>query len=294
MPAIVLQLTAALALAACAAHDESAATADPAAAAPAGGTPATPVANTGAANVVTITATDYAFQAPDTIPAGLTTLRLAAQGQELHHATLIRLDPGKTLADFMQAMQAGGPPPAWMHEVGGPNPPAPGGHAETTQLLEPGEYVVVCFVPSPDGQPHVAKGMVKGLTVVPAAGPAAAEPVADVVMRLDDYKFTLSTPLTAGRHLIRVENDAEQPHEVSLVRLAPGKTAQEMVSWVEKPEGPPPGEPLGGVAGMRRGTVAYFPVDLTPGEYALVCFIPDHRDGKPHFAHGMIQQVTVR
>lgn len=31
--------------------------------------------------VVTITATDYAFGAPDTIPAGLTTFRLANQGR---------------------------------------------------------------------------------------------------------------------------------------------------------------------------------------------------------------------
>src|SRR5256884_1184321 len=38
-------------------------------------------------SLVTITATDYAFGVPDTIPAGLTTFRLVNQGKELHHET---------------------------------------------------------------------------------------------------------------------------------------------------------------------------------------------------------------
>jgi hypothetical protein len=24
-----------------------------------------------------------------------------------------------------------------------------------------------------------------------------------------------------------------------------------------------------------------------------VCFLPDHKDGKPHFMHGMMKQITV-
>lgn len=51
------------------------------------------------ANVVTVIATDYAFSAPDTIPAGLTTLNLVNHGREVHEAVLVRFDSGKTLAD---------------------------------------------------------------------------------------------------------------------------------------------------------------------------------------------------
>jgi hypothetical protein len=300
-PLVPLLSLAGLALAACTATQDR--PADTTAAAPigAGRTPAATAANTGApsiagANLVTVRTSDYAFDAPDTIPAGLTTIRLEAGGQELHHATLLRLDAGKTFDDLMQVLQqpGGGPPPVWIHEVGGPNPPRPGGTAETTQLLEPGSYAIICMIPSPDGTPHAAKGMVRRLVVVPAPGPAAAEPVADVTMRLDDYRFTLSAPLTAGQRLIRVENDAAQPHEVLLVRLAPGKTPLDVAAWAEKPEGPPPGEPLGGVAGMQKGTVAFFPANLTPGEYGLICFIPDAKDGKPHFVHGMVQQFRVQ
>jgi hypothetical protein len=34
-------------------------------------------------------------------------------------------------------------------------------------------------------------------------------------------------------------------------------------------------------------------MDLPPGEYGLVCFVPDAKDGKPHFMHGMITQLTI-
>jgi hypothetical protein len=37
----------------------------------------------------------------------------------------------------------------------------------------------------------------------------------------------------------------------------------------------------------------YFTADLTPGEYLLICFLPDAKDGKPHFVHGMMQQIKV-
>jgi hypothetical protein len=39
--------------------------------------------------------------------------------------------------------------------------------------------------------------------------------------------------------------------------------------------------------------VAFITADFTPGEYALICFLPDAKDGKPHFAHGMIQQIHI-
>jgi len=36
-----------------------------------------------------------------------------------------------------------------------------------------------------------------------------------------------------------------------------------------------------------------FTADFAPGNYALVCFIPDSKDGKPHYAHGMTKQFNV-
>jgi uncharacterized cupredoxin-like copper-binding protein len=50
---------------------------------------------------------------------------------------------------------------------------------------------------------------------------------------------------------------------------------------------------VGGTSGLSKGRGMEFTADFTPGEYALLCFLPDARDGKPHVAHGMVKQITV-
>jgi hypothetical protein len=241
-----------------------------------------------------IKARDYAFDAPDTVEAGVTNIRLQNAGPEMHHVALIKFEQGKTLADLNALMAAGAHSlPDWAVEVGGPN--APNGPAESAALLDlaPGNYVLVCFIPSPDGMPHLMKGMVKELTVVPAATPSATLPSANIVMTLHDYTFTESAPLTAGRHTIRVENQAEQAHEVLIVKLEAGKKAEDVIAWIEKPNGPPPAAIVGGITGIDKGQVNLINVEMSAGEYALLCFLPDAKDGKPHFVHGMVKHFTV-
>src|SRR5437870_8919628 len=185
-------------------------------------------------SLITITATDYAFGVPDTLPAGLTTFRLVNQGKELHHANLVRLGEGKTVADFQAglaaAMKNHTPPPTWMGFAGGPNAVTLGDTGVATQTLEPGSYVFVCWIPSLDGVPHVMKGMMRRLVVTAGAAPAA-EPAADVTIKLTDYDFQLSQPLTAGRHVVRVENAGAQAHEIVIAALGPGKTLRDFVAW---------------------------------------------------------------
>ena len=253
-----------------------------------------PASGRAGTSVVTVTARDYAFDAPDTVAAGLTTLRLVNQGPELHHVQLLRLDGDKTMADLFAAFKAGGPPPRWAVDVGGPNTPVPGGESQATLDLAPGRYVIACFIPSADKAPHIAKGMARELVV---AGPRRATPArgaaAPATITLDDYRFTLSRPLVAGKQTVRVRNAAAQSHEVLFVQLAPGKTPADVVAWVDKPVGPPPGKPMGGTTGIAQRGWNDVALDLTPGEYALICFIPDAKDGKPHFMHGMMTQLRV-
>lgn len=243
--------------------------------------------------VVTVHAKDFAFDAPTEIAAGLTTFKLVNDGPNLHHMAIVRLDSGKTLADLQAAMKKPGPPPAWMVMSGGPNAPDPSKEANTTVDLQPGQYALLCFVDLPDKVPHVAKGMVRALTVKPNTGPAAATPVADNVLTLNDYTFEFSKPLTAGTHTFEVRNAAQQPHEIEVIKLAPGKTAKDFMTWMEKMQGPPPASAIGGTLPTTGGAPAYFTADFTPGEYVFICFLPDAKDQKPHFEHGMIKTVTI-
>jgi hypothetical protein len=281
----------ALALTACTMKDQSKAT-DTGAAAP------TAVAQS-AANTVHIIAKDYSFDAPAQVSAGLTTFHMMNQGKEPHQAGLIKLSEGKTLEDFtaaLKAMQPNTPPPAWITFVGGPNAAAPGGTAEATQVLEPGNYVLICFIPGADGVPHAMKGMVRGLVVAPSSASPAPEPTPTATMTLSDYKFDLSQPMKSGQNVVRVENTADQPHEAVLFKLAPGKTMKDFEAWLPQSEKNPmpPAIPMGGVVSLSKGQHAFFSANLDAGDYVLVCFLGDAKDGKPHFAHGMVQSFKIQ
>lgn len=244
------------------------------------------------ARVVNVTGEDFKFDAPDVIPAGLTEFRFLNKGPSLHHMAILKLTGGKTVDDLRAALANPGPPPTWVKEVGGPNAPDAGMEANAIMMLEPGNYALICFVDI-GGPPHFAKGMVRPLRVV-AAKSAATTPKADATINLVDYNFKLPTPIRAGTRTIRVHNAARQHHEVELVQLNPGVSLGDFMKWMDKMEGPPPGKALGGVAGMESGMTQYFTYKFTPGNYALICFLPDAKDGKPHFAHGMAQQITVK
>ena len=240
---------------------------------------------------MSVVARDFAFEIPDTVPAGVTTIRLSNEGADMHHFFLVKLAEGKTLDDLL-AETRGDVLPSWAVSLGGPNVAAPGGASAVMVDLEPGHYAAMCVIPASDGIPHVAKGMSTSFVVVPSDIRTAAPP-SDLVLTLADYDFRFSAPLTAGEHVIEVRTEAEQPHEVVMIQLAPGKTLDDMMGWVAKPVGPPPGKPIGGTVGLTPGKMNVWALTLEPGEYALVCFLPDHKDGKPHFMHGMMKQITV-
>jgi len=244
------------------------------------------------ANVVHVTGEDFKFDAPDVIPAGLTQFVFLNKGPSLHHLAILKLAEGKSVDDLRAALANPGPPPSWVKEFGGANAPVPGEESNATLDLKPGNYALICFVDI-GGPPHFAKGMVRALRVVPSKAPDP-KPAASVTMTLFDYNFKLSAPIRSGTRTIRVHNTGKQHHEVQLVQLAPGKTVKEVLDWLGKPEGPPPGKAMGGIAGMAPGMTEYFTANFTPGKYGLICFLPDVKDGKPHLAHGMVQEITVK
>jgi plastocyanin len=137
--------------------------------------------------------------------------------------------------------------------------------------------------------------MVRPFEVMPASAASAADlPATDVTITLVDYDFQISQPLTPGKQTILVENGGPQAHEVALLKLAPGKTVADFAAWdAGGMKGPPPAEPVGGVVALDKGARATFTADLSPGEYGLICFVPDTKDGRPHLAHGMIKTIKV-
>jgi len=248
-----------------------------------------------ASSVITVTGSDYKFAGPDTVNAGLVTFRLTNTGKEPHQMVVFRIDSGKTMADVQaMMMKPDAPVPGFLAFPIGVSVIVPGDTGNATATLPAGQYVMACFIASPDGSPHLAKGMVHPFVVVANTTAPAAEPTADITITEKDYDWTFSAPLTAGTHTIRVENAGPQVHEISLNQLAPGKTLKDFQAWMMGGmKGAAPAKPVGGVTGPDVGGHQFFTATFTAGKYILVCFVPDKANGKPHALHGMVKGITV-
>jgi hypothetical protein len=242
-------------------------------------------------SVLRIVARDFAYDLPASVPSGPVRIELVNHGQNLHHAQLVRLEQGKTLRD-LASFPHDAPPPSWVVMVGGPGAVGPGDSSAVFETLPPGNYAVLCFIPSADNIPHVAMGMAAGFTVTPS-GTRASMPKAETTVRLVDFGFAPSGAFHAGRQIIRVVNDAAQPHEIVIFQLLPGKTPSDLFQWQMTLQGPPPARLIGGTVGLSQSGEALVDVTLEPGDYVFTCFIPDAKDGKPHFMHGMSLPFTV-
>jgi len=247
--------------------------------------------------VVEVAAGEFFFQAPDSIPAGLTTFRLRQIGlvhqrviaggaaldslamhpddqtRGLHMLWLVRLDSGKTAADLYRAAQAGERTTGWTRPLGGPGFALPPGTSNATLILEPGDYVIICYVGSAREDRkryHFLNGMFRALTVLPNAKPVAAMPAPDVVIRVSETGvLQYSAPIVAGRRVLRIENAGARSYEFSVRRVAPGRTSAEALAWRpnDSPRTPPPFEPIGGLSDVPPGGSLVTTITFHPGDH---------------------------
>ncbi len=269
--------------------------------------------------VVEVTAVDYAFQAPEEIASGWTTFRMKNAGAEHHFLLLTRLPEGKTLDDYgrevgmpfniaydslktgaidkAEAGQLLGQllPPWYANapQMGGPGLVAGGGTGETTVNLEPGTYVMECYVKTADGTFHANLGMARELLVTGDSAVGSA-PDADVQIRLSNGTISAAGGLAPGQHTVAVHFD-EHPavglgNDLHLVRLDDVTDMNAVIAWMDWMEihglrEPAPASFLGGAQEMPVGHTSYFVVDLVPGRYAWI--------SEPGAITGMVREFTV-
>lgn len=268
-----------------------------------------------AAGVVRVFARDFAFEAPDELPSGWTTFHLENQGSQEHFMVLWKLPEGRTIADmeaevmpaFDNAAYMAGEMdrgqyieqivsgiPEWYGGVvagGGVGLLSPGHAAEATVELEPGHYVMECYVRTPAGEFHSAIGMTHAFTVT-AEQSDAAPPEADIDLTLTNYAIGVEGLLTAGQHTARVSH-ADDPegfvkHDIHLVRLEEGAGTADVVSWMDWIDAfmaPAPATFLGGSEDQPGGSTSYFTFRLEPGSYAWI--------SEGYAAQGMVEEFEV-
>jgi hypothetical protein len=249
--------------------------------------------------VLLITAINYGYIMPDTINirSGLIDIAMVNNGNEAHQAQVARLNHGVTSAKVLDELVTKKNQAAafsLLTFVGGPDTVSPGYGQETILNLSAGQYVLLCFVVGSDGIAHVNKGMIHFFTVSSEQSQAAA-PQSDGNIVMKDFSYTLPNIITHSRPLtLQVVNHGQQPHEMNIVKLAQGKSIQDITTFFQSPSGPPPFEELGGMATMQAGGSGCLSLHLESGNYAIFSFVPDAKTGKSQLALGMIKAFTVQ
>jgi hypothetical protein len=246
-----------------------------------------------------VSAKEYAFTTASSVQAGFVKISLNNEGKEGHQSLVARINDGVTPQQLQEA-QAKGPDAALglVTLKGGVNAIAPGTKQSVTSKLDPGSYLMICFLPAPDGKTHAEHGMVMPFTVTTPAS-AAAEPAYKSEIEAKDFTFDIPT-LKAGEQTIEFKNAGPSPHEGTLYKLADGKTADDAKAFLETigankpPTGPPPFTEAGGGPAIAPGSQAWPTLDLEPGTYVLTCFVPDQKTGKAHVLLGMFKSFEVK
>ncbi len=272
---------------------------------PASDEPAPAVADPGpaktAAGIVEVRVEDFAFNAPPQLSSGWTTFRMSNEGEQPHFMMLWKLPENVDFAqygDMSRMFQEhydrftagevtqeelvsglGAALPEWFGELGamgGVALTSPGRSAETTVHLEPGDYVMECYVVTPEGIFHGTEGMLRPL-IVTEEDTGAAPPAADIEITLTNFEMAVAGDLTAGEHVFAVQAVEAAPgivaHDVNLARLNEDTSLEEVASWmnfITALRNPSPAEFLGGADHLGGGRTAYFRAVLEPGRYAFV------------------------
>ena len=178
--------------------------------------------------------------------------------------------------------------------MGGVESALPGDSSESILVLRPGRYVILCAYDG-GGHAHVSMGMIRPLTVTAEKTSANSSlPATPVTIRLTDYHIALSGPLRTGRQLVRVENDGQQRHHLSVMRFVRPMPLEELDRWDGK-SNPAPIETInGGTTILDAGEASVISLDLHSGTYLLECVVSNDVKSKPHYMLGMEREIAIK
>jgi hypothetical protein len=264
---------------------------------------------------VTYTDTGVSIDQPE-ISAGRYLVHFVTESEDQNAAAgFVRLVEGKTLDDLSWAdeLAAGTPVPfagpdpasfAWIYDTymtGAGSADSP----DVVVDLPAGDYGV--WPDDPASTNPVAALKVTGDPATPVTGP---EPQAVVTITEEGaggqgFSFKVEGDLKAGRQVVKVVNNSDQPHFIAAGQYPEPITDEQLSTlFMGQPTGPgtPAPQPIdtsrittaGYASTQSAGTTQWVEMSFTPGQLFMLCFVPDPAaGGKPHAFEGMVALVDV-
>jgi hypothetical protein len=259
--------------------------------------PTEPVASRDAtpAASIDVTAREYAFELASgaEVRAGYVPVTLRNAGAQPHQVMIARLHDGVTIDEFVaKSHQSEAAANELVDYAGGVNAIGPGATAKGFADLAPGNYALICFVPT-DGVGHLHKGMITGIEVVGSGAPVAA-PASVGEIHLQDYGIALPAAGVGTHGTYKVVNDGKEPHEMVLLKLKDGKGLGDAAAYsAGGMKGEAPFTYAGGAGGVAPGRIGYVDLALEPGNYIALCVFQSPHTHKAHLDMGMVTTFTV-
>jgi hypothetical protein len=237
-------------------------------------------------NTVAVKASEYKFKVHGTPKAGWTKIDFDNVGVEYHMLAIVSLKKGVTVSQLKKAalsnddsafQKIAAPGASENGPSGTPDMLAPDQATATITQLPAGHYGILCFLPAPDGKPHVMKGMIDLFDV--KKGDSNLEPPTTARdATLTDTGITFDTADIGRDFTVKVKNDGQSVHSFTLVKVEDGHTLGEVRDYFNAMFGgsgtdasaTPPGVIVGGIASIDPGKTAYLEQTLEPGHYGYV------------------------
>ena len=268
-------------------------------------------------NILSLEIVGLSFIGPNEIGSGWTTIRINNNSGMTHHGLVYRLPEGVTaemvsdqvIKPFQESLTANiagdlekaagllKTIPAWVGSIvymGGPGMMSNGVVGETTMYLEPGEYIVECYVKTNGVQHNYnpvpgAHGMVLPLTVKREPG-GMSEPDATVTMEISNSGYAIADgKFVAGENDVRIRFVEQKlyndfvGHDAHFFKITSSTDVEASSKWVDffpndGQQTPAPAHFVGGIHDMPEGSTAYFKLTLEEGEYGIVAEVPNARE----------------
>jgi hypothetical protein len=140
---------------------------------------------------------------------------------------------------------------------------------------------------APDGESHVAHGMVKLVDVSSAKSSLAPPKDGLVQVTITDDAITPPTSGVPGHGWAKITNGSSATRDLAVGRyLTSNATFDDANTYFNQffqsgtlPDGAPPAAIAGGVTGIPAGGTGYLQLDLKPGRYVFVSDTDDDQDG---------------
>src|SRR2546422_5513619 len=135
--------------------------------------------------------------------------------------------------------------------------------------------------------------MIQPFLVLLVTPPIAADTLPLLRVLASDYAYQAPAVFPAGNVRVRLVNVGQHPHHLVLSRMDDTLPLQQFFSAVLSPHPHGGYHDVGGPNMVAPGDSAEAWLTLTPGHYALSCWVFS-RSGQPHIAKGMFAEVLLQ